>query len=126
MNIAGLSDLIKQAISGPQTPLFPPNMQQKPQPTIQPNVPTPSFRPTANGGYEALNVQPGTSTFAPWAPGVGVLQNPERGLPRFDPTGEYNDNNLPKNPHSYLLMPMAMPEFQHFDFIQPIGGGHGR
>ena len=66
------------------------------------------------------NLPAGTSTFAPVGP--LVLKNPGRGLPRFDPTGTYNDNNLPQNPDNFLLMPMAMPEFKQFPYMQQIGG----
>lgn len=124
MNIAGLSELIKQSISGGPAPHFPIDMPKKPRPqnTIQPDVPIPSFRNTGNGGYEVINQPPGTSSFAPWAPGMGVLKNPHRELPRFDPTGVYNDNNLPRNNRPFLLMPMAQPNYQPLPLLQQIGG----
>lgn len=123
MGIAGLSDWLKQLMPGNQ-PISNPileNPQPRKQPTIQPGVPVPSFRPEAGGGYSVQGLQPGQSTFAPWGPGMGVLKNPQRGLPRFDPTGQYNDNNLPQNPNAFLMMPMAPLEYQPMPYMQPIG-----
>ena len=127
MGISELGGWLKQQLEGkspfeghpildPGLPKRPPSIHQ----TIQPNVPLPSFRQEANGGYSVQNLPPGTSTFAPMGP--LVLKNPGRGLPRFDPTGTYNDNNLPSNMNNFLLMPMAQPQFQQFEYLKPIGG----
>ena len=124
MNIAGLSDLIKKSVSGPHIPLFPPNMPQKPKPTIQPGVPLPTYTPQADGGYTVQGLAPGASTFAQRY-GLGVLRNPPSGVVYFDPTGRANDSNAGQwNRGAFLAVPMAMPEYKHFDYMQPIGGGY--
>ena len=86
----------------------------------------PSYQQQPDGGYTVQGLAPGQSAFAPWAPGMGVLKNPQRGPVRFDPTGQYNDNNLPNNPNAFLMMPMAPPQFKQFELMQPIGGPRGR
>lgn len=127
MGIGDLGGWLKQALEGNKIAnpiLNPPAPQQPKAPsiyeTINPKVPLPSFSLTADGGYQVNNLPPGTSTFAPIGP--LVMKNPGRGLPRFDPTGTYNDQNLPGNMNNFLLMPMAVPEFKPMPYMQQIGG----
>lgn len=127
MGISDLGGWLKQQLEGKSPfeghPILDPNRPKRPptiHETINPNMPLPTFSINQDGSYQYHNMQPGTSAFAPVGP--LVLKNPGRGLPRFDPTGTYNDNNLPNNMNNFLLMPMQMPEFQKFDYLKPIGG----
>lgn len=86
---------------------------------INPNMPLPSYDPSSQ---EVFNLPEGTSSFAPQGP--LVLKNPGYGPRRFDPTGTYNDNNLPNNQNMFLMMPMQMPEFKQFPYMEKIGGGY--
>lgn len=126
MGISDLGGWLKEQLSGSvgRNPLLDPESWPTKPPsyreTINPNVPLPTFSINQDGSYQYHNLQPGTSAFAPMGP--MVLKNPGRGLPRFDPTGTYNDNNLPNNMNNFLLVPMQTPEFKKFDYLKPIGG----
>lgn len=128
MGIGDLGGWLRKALEGSyisNNPILnPPQEQPKPQTVsyrdaINPDMQLPSYTPGTN---EVFNLPEGTSTFAPRGP--LVLKNPGYGPRRFDPTGTFNDDNLPSNPNMFLMMPMQQPEFKQMPYLKKIGGGY--
>lgn len=121
MGISGLKDWLQEALKINQNPTPPwlPAPTPRKQPTIQPNVPLPTYREGPNGSYSVQNLPPGTSVFRQFE-GVGVLKNPRPGLVFFDPTGQARDGSSAR-PGQYLAVPMAPTEFKPMPYLQRIG-----
>lgn len=80
----------------------------------------PTYQPQSDGGYSVQGLAPGTSVFAPKY-GLGVLKNPPSGVAYFDPTGQANDSNANQwNTRAFMAVPMAQPQFEEFQMMQPM------
>lgn len=130
MNIAALGGWLKQQLDGNKPGPLQPQPQQTPYirpELIKPGMALPTYTPNPQAGFGAYSVQglpQGTSTFAD-VEGLGVLKNPPSGVVYFDPTGQAGAGMPHDDKSRYAAVPMAMPNFQRFEFMQPIGGNHG-